>query len=100
MKLIGGKVYECRRGRCPPRPMAWIAKKALHISATFYAFSSVLLHLQPDLVPSTIEFLRAFEEDKVSYAPTEDRSFAMMTLLPEYFVNPLRKDFLDVVQQI
>jgi hypothetical protein len=53
---------------------------------TFYANTGIACALQGNLDQAVVEFLRAFEEDKVSYAPTEDRSFAMMTLLPEYWL--------------
>jgi len=70
-----------------------------HMGA-FYANKGVACALQGNLDQAVVEFLRASEEDKLAYGSAKERSFALVTLLPEYFVSPLQKEILVLAQHI
>ena len=70
-----------------------------HLGA-LYANKGVAYALQGNLDQAVVEFLRAFEEDKVAYGPARERSFAMITLLPRYFISPLQTEILKLGQLV
>lgn len=65
-----------------------------------YANKGVAHAIQGNLDQAVVEFLRAFEEDKITYGNTKDRSFAMITLLPEYFIKPLQGEILMLARNV